>query len=164
MVGVVAGGVVTWTRSSSDAGVASRPPDPATAAQTSFPGLVAASGEPQLAGLRSADPRPGTVGTVAGPFDDRFDLGPLRVRGGVVSGSLHITSDVSDLLELQVLAGFYDARGHFLGTGRFVHHQTEEKQHTGPPSEDESFVITAPARFRDRVSAAVVGVPVLVNE
>lgn len=167
LAAAVLGGVATWALGGEDGhtpSAAASAPDPATAARTSFPGLKAATGEPQLAGIRSAHPRPGTVGTVPGPFDDRFDLGALRVRDGVVVGSLHITSDVSDVLELQVLAGFYDARGHFLGTGRFVHHLTEEKQHDGPPSEEERFTITAPERFRDRASAAVIGVPVLVNE
>jgi hypothetical protein len=104
---------------------------------------------------------------VPGPFDDRFSTDHLAVAGGAVSGRLRITSDVSDVLELQVLAGFYDDRGQFLGTGRAVFHLDEGADHAedaGPPSELEEFRILAPSRYADRVAAATIGVPVLVNE
>jgi hypothetical protein len=105
---------------------------------------------------------------VPGPFDDRFTLAGLRVGHGAVSGRLLITSDVSDVLELQVLAGFYDAGGVFLGSGRATNHldeATEDSATTdGPPSELEEFRIEAPARYAARVVSAAVGVPVLVNE
>ena len=139
--------------------------DPSTAARTSFPGLRPAHGEPTLPDLRTAAPAPSTVSQMTGPFDDRFELRHMALEGHVVTGSLKITSDVSDLLELQVLAGFYDRHGSLLGTGRFVHHLQEDgHQHTGPPNETEHFAIAAPRQFRDRVAAAAVGVPVLVNE
>jgi hypothetical protein len=102
---------------------------------------------------------------VAGPFDDRLRMRHLDLAGDVVAGSVDVTSDVSDILELQVLAGFYDRHGSLLGTGRFVHHLVEDgHQHTGPPEEEVDFRIAAPQRIRDRVAAAAVGVPVLVNE
>jgi hypothetical protein len=66
-----------------------------------------------------------------------------------------------------VLAGLYDDEGHFLGTGRAVYHLDEESGHAedaGPPSELEEFRVAAPRRYADRVAAATVGVPVLVNE
>lgn len=139
--------------------------DPATAARTSFPGLTPATGEPTLPGLRSATPRPGAVDRLAGPFDDRFTWQRLRLEPGAVTGAVDVTSDVSDILELQVVAGFYDRDGRFLGLGRFTHHLVEESHHdSGPPSEEERFHISAPARIRDRVASASVGVPVLVNE
>jgi hypothetical protein len=142
-------------------------PDPATVARTDLPGLEPASGEPLLPGIADADPRRGTVDVVPGPFDDRFTLGRLQVAHGAVSGRLRVTSDVSDVLELQVLVGFYDAHGGFLGTGRATYHldeATEDVEHEGTPSELESFRVVAPSRYADRVAAAVVGVPVLVNE
>ncbi len=90
----------------------------------------------------------------------------LRLRDGVVTGRLTVTTDVSELLELEVVAGFYDARGRFLGTARWVHHLDEsgEHGHAGPPEESETFRVVAPARLRERVASAAVGVPVLVNE
>ena len=102
----------------------------------------------------------------AGPFDDRLALGVLRLRDGVVTGRLTVTTDVSELLELEVVAGFYDTRGRFLGTARWVHHLDEsgEHGHAGPPEESETFRVVAPARLRERVASAAVGVPVLVNE
>jgi hypothetical protein len=142
-------------------------PDPRGAAVTEFPGLEPAADEATLPGLETSDPPPRTVTQVAGPFDDRFTLSGLRVDEGVVTGRLRVTSDVSDLLELEVVVGFYDAGGGFLGTARAVHHVDGAAGHPhddGPPSEVERFDIAAPACFAQRVSSAVVGVPVLVNE
>ena len=133
--------------------------------QTSFPGLAAPTGEPSLDGLTSASPAPGTVAWVKGTFDDRFTTSGLRFDGTAVHGTLTITSDVSDILELQVLAGFFDADGHYLGEGRFTHHLVEgEHSHAGPPSEKESFTIRVPGKYAGQARAAAVGVPVLVNE
>ena len=139
--------------------------DPLAAAKTAFPGLPTPTGEPTLPGLRDTHPSPGTVVPIAGPFDDRFELIRLQLTSQSVTGIVTITSDVSDLLELQVLAGFYDERGNYLSSRRFVHHLEEEgHHHSGPPSEREQFSIQIPQRLLDRVSSATVGVPVLVNE
>lgn len=157
---------VGWSRSD-DGAAAAALPDPATVARTDLPGLTPATGEPRLPGLADAAPRPGTIGVVPGPFDDRFTLGRLQLENGAVSGHLHVTSDVSDVLELQVLAGFYDARGELLGTGRATYHldeAAEHAEHEGTPSELESFRVVAPSRYAGRVASAAVGVPVLVNE
>lgn len=160
------GAGATWTlMNPTEAEVTSAVVDPSSAARTSFPGLRPPHGEPTLADLHTAAAVPGTVTQLRGPFDDRFELRRMALEGHVVTGSLEITSDVSDLLELQVLAGFYDRHGSLLGTGRFVHHLEEDgHRHAGPPRETEHFEITAPPRIRDRVAAAAVGVPVLVNE
>jgi hypothetical protein len=133
---------------------------------TSFPDLPAPTGEPDLPGIATAAPASaGTVGHIPGPFDDRFQLGELTFDGRRVAGSLDVTSDVSDLLELQVLAGFYDASGELIGRGRFTHHLDEETHHEdGPPSEHEAFTIAVPRRLRGLAVSAAVGVPVLVNE
>ena len=140
-------------------------PDPASAARTSLPGLVAAIGEPTLTGLGAAKPQPGTVGTVTGPFDGRFTMDKLVFDGSRVSGRVRITSDVSDILELEALAGFYGRDGKLLGTNRFVYHLVEEgHSHRGPPSELKAFTIPVPAGARGRAVSAAVGVPVLVNE
>jgi hypothetical protein len=140
-------------------------PDPTTAARVSFPGLVARTGEPTLPGLNAVKPKPGTVTRVTGPFDDRFTMQKLAFDTSKVSGRVSITSDVSDILELEVLAGFYDAGGKLLGTNRFVHHLVDETHgHTGPPSEVQGFSIAVPLALRDRAVSASVGVPVLVNE
>lgn len=89
----------------------------------------------------------------------------MSFDGQRVVGALEVTSDVSDLLELQVLAGFYDASGTLIGRGRFTHHLDEETHHDdGPPSEHESFTIAVPMRLRGQAVSAAVGVPVLVNE
>jgi hypothetical protein len=140
----------------------------ASAARTSFPGLIAATAEPSLTGLngvRPGRPRPGTVARVTGPFDDRFTLNRLVFERSGVTGTVTVTSDVSDILELEAVAGFYDRSGKLLGTNRFVHHLVEDSHpHSGPPSELQKFTIAVPTGLRDRAVSAAVGIPVLVNE
>lgn len=137
----------------------------AAAAKTSFPGLDAANGEPDLAGLHTTRPSRGQVLQVQGPFDDRLVLEDLAFDGTAATGAVRVSSDVSDLLELQVLAGFYDDQGALLGTVRFEHHLgSDGHNHTGPPEEREPFSISVPAEFQAKAVSAAVGVPVLVNE
>lgn len=137
----------------------------AAAAKTSFPGLASAKGEPDLAGLQATRPSPGQVLQVQGPFDDRLVFEGPTFDGQTVTGAVRITSDVSDLLELQVLAGFYDDHGALLGTARFEHHlASESHNHSGPPEEREEFNIPVPADIKAKAVSAAVGVPVLVNE
>lgn len=93
------------------------------AAKTSFPGLAAAKGEPELPGLHTPGPGKGQVVQVPGPFDDRFVLEDLAFNGTAVTGTLSTTGATSSLLDLQVLAGFYNDNGTLLGTARFDHHQ-----------------------------------------
>ena len=108
-------------------------------------------------------PAAGVVERAPGPFDDRFDLTGLALRSGTVTGSLAITSDVSDLLVLEVHAAFYGAGGALLGTAVQVEREYGEGGHSSagglvPVS------IVAPAAYRSRVVSARVFVPVLVNE
>ncbi|WP_148612781.1 hypothetical protein [Nocardioides rubriscoriae] len=140
--------------------------DPLTAAKTSFPGLEPARPGDLPLGLDTASPAPGTVAVVPGPFDDRFVLRGVRLADGVVSGRLTVTSDVSDLLELEVVAGFYDADGRLLTTAKAVHHLDEAvaSHEEGPPDETAPFRIAVPRRLLDRVASAAITVPVLVNE
>lgn len=138
---------------------------PSAAARTTFPGLASAEGEPDLSGLRTTRPSQGQILQVQGPFDDRLVFEGLAFDGQAATGAVRITSDVSDLLELQVLAGFYDDRGNLLGTARFVHHlDSEGHSHAGAPEEGEEFSIQVPAGLQSQAVSAAVGVPVLVNE
>lgn len=138
---------------------------PSAAARTTFPGLASAEGEPDLSGLRTTRPSQGQILQVQGPFDDRLVFEGLAFDGQAATGAVRITSDVSDLLELQVLAGFYDGRGNLLGTARFVHHLgSEGHSRSGPSDEGEEFTIPVPAGLQSRAVSAAVGVPVLVNE
>ena len=138
-----------------------------TGARTSFPDLTPASGDPELPSLATLRPKAGTVVAAAGPFDDRFTLSRLRFDGKTVSGTATITSDVSDVLEFEALAGFYDGSGALLGTARHTYHFDESAghpEHEGPPDEGQSFSITVPADLKGKAVSAAVGVPVLVNE
>ena len=174
VLAAAAGGIIALVRSGDDppssgaAPAAAATVDPSSVAQTSFPDLAAPTGDPTLPGIDTATPPSGTVVTVPGPFDDRFTLADVQVSGGVVTGRLKVVSDVSEILELQVLAGFYDDRGDFLGTGRAVFHLDEEEGHpheeAGSPNETETFRIRAPEDVAGEISAAAIGVPVLVNE
>ena len=140
--------------------------DPARAARTSFPGLPAPTADATLDGLESAAPPPGSVVRVPGPFDERIRLTGLRLEEGAVTGAVTVTSDVSELLDLEVLAGFYDRDGTLLATGRHVEHLDESAGHPedGPPALTHPFRVPVPAAIRGRVVGAAVGVPVLVNE
>jgi hypothetical protein len=151
----------------------SEPSAPATAAaRTEFPGLEPAAAEPTLPGLTSVAPAPGEVAQASGPLDDRFVLSDLRFDGGVLHGVATVTSDVSEILDFEALAGFYDDRGRLLATATFVHHLAEGHGHdeaghedaAGPPSEVQEFDIPVPAEAQGRAVSAAVGVPVLVNE
>jgi hypothetical protein len=152
----------------SRAASSSQPPWPAAAARTSFHGLVPASSEPRLPRLADLHPAPGQVVQARGPFDDRFVLGGLSLDSCGLHGGATITSDVSDVLEFEALAGFYDEHGALVGTGRFVYHLDEStpsaESHAGPPSERQDFTIEVPAEAQGRAVSAAVGVPVLVNE
>ncbi|GAB2480745.1 hypothetical protein GCM10027030_13490 [Luteococcus sediminum] len=150
-------------------------PDPAQAIASSLPGLAAPSGDPTVPAMATASPPPGHVVQVHGPFDDRLTLDRLGFDGHQVSGRVTITSDVSELLELQVLAGFHDADGRLLGTARFTHHLGGAHDHGGGEEESpaapvsnaqptEEFTIAVPEGLRGRARSATVAVPVLVNE
>ena len=145
-----------------------QPASPAAAARTSFPGLQPAAAEPELPGLAALHPAPGQVVQAPGPFDDRFVLSDLVLDGAALHGAATITSDVSDVLEFEALAGFYDQQGLLVGTGRFVYHLDESvphgEAHTGPPSELQTFTIEVPAEAQGQAVSAAIGVPVLVNE
>jgi hypothetical protein len=168
-------GLLASTVALAGCSAADGPPGPANPAtervhrpavvETSFPGLEPATGEPDLAGLHTASPSPGEVLQVVGPFDDRLVLQNPAFDGTAVTGSLRITSDVSDLLELQVLAGFHDDHGTLLGTARFTSHLGDDAHSdAGPPDEQEVFKIPVPPELQGSVASATIGVPVLVNE
>lgn len=138
------------------------------AVKTALPGLAAAVGDPELPSFADARPGRGEVELASGPFDDRFAMTGLKFDGAAVSGTVTITSDVSDLLDLMVQAGFYDADGELLGTASFQRHHEESGAHAdadaGPPNESERFRIRVPEKFAGVAVSAAVGVPVLVNE
>ena len=160
-------GALVAVRVATPAAPADRP-SAAAAARTSFPGLPVAAAEPTIAGLDRLTPAAGSVVQAPGPFDDRFRLQGLTLDAEGVHGSALVVSDVSEILEFEALAGFYDADGRLIGTGRFVHHLDEElvdpAAEAGPPNELEEFTIALAPELRGRVVSAAVGVPVLVNE
>ena len=137
--------------------------EPTAVVRTAFPDLEAPEGEPELESIADARPAPGEVVQAEGPFDQRIVLEDLVFDGTGVSGEVVVTSDISELLALQVLAGFYDEQGNLLGTDRFDHEPDAGHTHGGP-SEPEEFAIMVPPEFADRAVSAAVGVPVLVNE
>ena len=164
--GLALSGLIVWGVNAA-ALTAHAPAAPPFAVATTLPGLAAPMGEPQLASIARLHPTAGAVVPAAGPFDDRFVLQDLRFDGARVSGIVDVTSDVSEVLELQVLAGFYDTNGALLGTDRFVHHLTDDggtDPATGTPQEHTVFSIAVPAEFAGRAVSVSLGVPVLVNE
>jgi hypothetical protein len=162
VVVLAVGAGVSWWRADGGA-----PPDPRSAARTSLPGLVPATGEPTLASLATVRPGPGQVVQAAGPFDDRFELTALAFADDrtAVTGTATL-GEVSALLEFEALAGFYDRKGALLATARDVYHADESAGHhdEGQPDRTHDFRVEVPAALRDVVVSAAVGVPVLVNE
>jgi hypothetical protein len=109
---------------------------------------------------------PGEVRVTPGPFTDRIQLAGTRLDGPTVHGTLAITTDVSDVLALEVQAAFYDATGRLVGTGTFRHADEDAMGGGGahvPHNDGIDFTITA-APAGAAVSAAVLSIPVLVNE
>lgn len=138
-------------------------PDPQSVVKTDL-GLPTPTGDPDLAGLQEIGPAAGTVGRLKGPFDDRFEAGKVTLAKNALRGSIVVTSDVSELLGMQVQAGFYDKTGAFLGSGRWdleTEGHSHEQHH---PGEDQHFTVEIPAEIRDQVASANWGVTVLVNE
>ncbi len=143
-----------------------RPPDPQAAPRTSFSDLRPPVDQPTLPSLATLHPVPGTAVQAAGPFDDRLTLRQLSFDGSVVRGTAAV-SDVSELLEFEAVAGFYDRSGSLVSTGRYVYHLDESSiQPDEPhgPGQLHRFSIAAPDQPPGKVLAAAVGVVVLVNE
>lgn len=155
---------LTWWWSMHDADGTASPPQRSVAVsplEASGP----PTGDPDLPGFATADPVPGTVARVAGPFDDRFVLHDVRLGRSAVTGELEVTSDVSDILELQVVVAFYDSTGTRTGQERYTYHLDEGSDPQARPTRPgHAFAVTIPPAIREGVTSAAVGVPVLVNE
>ena len=68
----------------------------------------------------------------------------------MVSGSATVTSDVSEILEFEALAGSYDRQGNLLGTARHIYHldeSTAEHAHEGAPEQTQAFNIPVPSEL-----------------
>jgi hypothetical protein len=164
VIGIAVYSATTGTHGDEPTAAAAEGPATQFTPQATFAGLAPSTGAPELESLGRVHPSPGAIVAAAGPFDDRFVLEDLAFDGGSVSGAVRVTSDVSDVLDLEVPAGFYDADGVLVGNGRFVHHLSEDTTHTGPPVERQEFTIAVPADVSGRAVAVSIGVPVLVNE
>ncbi|MBA2807794.1 hypothetical protein E0500_010325 [Streptomyces sp. KM273126] len=141
------------------------------AAGTSAAALPPPRSAPSPAATLPAPPKRGEVRIEEGPFTDRVRLTGLSLTGGsAVSGHLAITSDVSDVLALELRAAYYDAEGRLVGTGSFEYQEEGQEadgghHHDGPRAAGEGIDFKAPAtELTGTAAAAVVSVPVLVNE
>lgn len=150
---------------------ASQPPASTAPAsqQTSVPAAAPTSSPSPMPGLQTARPTQGQVVLVEGPFNDRFHIDGLAFDGARVTGTVVVTSDVSEIIDLQVQVGFHDAQGELLGTAGFDHHGHghDESEHATHSPEDHpsvAFGIAVPADLAGKAVSASVGVPVLVNE
>ncbi|MEV7572905.1 hypothetical protein AB0P28_07370 [Pseudarthrobacter sp. NPDC089323] len=153
------------TRKQQPSGPVTTGQSPASAAaKISFQGLPAPAGEPDLPALHAPGPGKGKALQISGPFDDRFVLEGLAFSGSAVSGTVRVTGTTSELLDLQVLAGFYDDKGSLLGTARVDHHLATEEPHSDNPTEPTEFTIDVPDQYQDAAVSAAVGVPVFVTE
>ncbi|MFJ4653672.1 hypothetical protein ACIP5Y_20595 [Nocardia sp. NPDC088792] len=138
---------------------------PSTIATPTVSSYSAASPAPVAAPAAAVAAAPGEIRLAPGPFTDRVAVTATRLDGPTVRGKLAVTTEVSEILALEVHAAFYDSTGHLLGTGIFQH--SDEGHATGGPhaphDDGLDFEITAPPATA-AVSAAVLSIPVLVNE
>ncbi|MFI1916647.1 hypothetical protein [Nocardia sp. NPDC020380] len=140
-------------------------PSPATIATPTVNSTAAPSPAPVAAPAASVAAGPGEIRLAPGPFTDRVAVTATRLDGPTVRGKLAVTTEVSEILALEVHAAFYDSTGNLLGTAIFQH-SDEGHAAAGPhtPHDDGlDFEITAPPATAT-VSAAVLSIPVLVNE
>ncbi|MFJ9826657.1 hypothetical protein ACIRSU_20130 [Streptomyces sp. NPDC101160] len=146
-------------------------PTATAAAQVTFPAPRTA---PPAAPTLTPAPTKGEVRVEQGPFTDRVRLTRLALASAAaeprVTGHLAITSDVSDVLALELRAAYYDEHGRLLGTGSFQYQEEGEdahgtERHDGPRAAGDGIDFTVPAKgLTGTPVAAVVSVPVLVNE
>ncbi|MFD9487550.1 hypothetical protein ACFWBX_26995 [Streptomyces sp. NPDC059991] len=166
---------------------------PAQAEQAAAPAVTfpAPSGAPAPAATLAKIPATGEVRLEQGPFTDRVRITKLTLsekssekssekpsgksfEKPSVTGHFAITSDVSDVLALELRAAFYDERGHLVGTGSFQYAEEGEAGeaahgtagHAGPRAEGAGIDFTAvpKAPLTGKAASAVLSVPVLVNE
>ncbi|MGW0885090.1 hypothetical protein [Streptomyces sp. NPDC002671] len=152
-------------------GHSDHPGDPKPRASAAGVALPAPRTEPAPAPTLSPAPRKGEVRIEDGPFTDRLRLKSLTLTDKpAVTGHLVITSDVSDVLALELRAAYYDSHGRLLGTGTFQYQEEGEdaqgnEQHKGPRAAGDGIDFTVPAKhLTGTPAAAAVSIPVLVNE
>ncbi|MBD0746128.1 hypothetical protein [Streptomyces sp. CBMA152] len=147
--------------------------DQAAAPAVTFPAPRPA---PSPAATLAKIPAKGEVSLEQGPFTDRVKVASLKLSGDKpsVTGHFAITSDVSDVLALELRAAFYDERGHLVGTGSFQYAEEGEAGeaahgspgHAGPRAEGAGIDFTAAPKtpLTGNPASAVLSIPVLVNE
>ncbi|MFE9368434.1 hypothetical protein ACFYM2_01420 [Streptomyces sp. NPDC006711] len=120
----------------------------------------------------------GEVRLEQGPFSDRVKVTGAAIGArSAVTGHLAVTSDVSELIALELRAAYYDADGKLLGTGSYHyaeegHEGQEGRQGQGahgagqvPPAEGAGIDFEiVPASLGATPAGAVLSLPVLVNE
>jgi len=147
----------------------------APAAQSAAPVAVVAPTPAALVPVRAGKaPEAGHVELVAGPFTDRVELRTAQVRTGAkaaVEGRLGQLVDTSALIVAQLQVDFYAADGTLLGSRQKVLRQPDITTGGVRPvggdaryGGDIDFAVEAPAQYADRVSAALLSLPTLVNE
>uniref|UniRef100_A0AAU2V6M3 Lipoprotein n=1 Tax=Streptomyces sp. NBC_00003 TaxID=2903608 RepID=A0AAU2V6M3_9ACTN len=111
----------------------------------------------------------GEVRLEQGPFTDRVKvMGGALSAGSAVTGHLAVTSDVSELIALELSAAYYDADGKLLGTGSFQYAEEDHDDHKGahtPAAEGKGIDFEVkPKALTGTPTSAVLSIPVLVNE
>ena len=166
LVAVVA--LVLLPRSGDDR-LAAAPLDPATLVPSIAPGDPDAPLPEQLTPL----PVQGSVTRIGGVFDDRLAFTELSLDLAgtpILTGNVRVTTDVSELLLLDLTAAWYDAKGGLLEITRDTLDEQDVEAasdgdhggvHVGEPV---GFSLEAPRGLGDRVASVGLHVPALVNE
>ncbi|MEU6931404.1 hypothetical protein [Streptomyces sp. NPDC046374] len=145
---------------------------PAAAASSAPPpsaSLPAPRTAPAPAPTLATRPEQGDVRVEDGPFTDRVRFTRLALLDRrAVAGHLAVTSDVSDVIALEVRAAFYGADGRLLGSGVFTYgeeHEGEKGGHHARRAAGAGIDFSVSAKNLGGMPvAAVLSIPVLVNE
>ncbi|MFG2719619.1 hypothetical protein ACGFW5_15170 [Streptomyces sp. NPDC048416] len=137
-------------------------PSPVPSVSFAAPGQAAAPAAHQKLGR-------GEVRLEQGPFTDRVKVtGGALGAGSAVTGHLAVTSDVSELIALEVRAAYYDADGRLLGTGSFHYAEEGHDEHAAghtPAAEGPGIDFRVrPSALTGTPAGVVISIPVLVNE
>jgi len=152
----------------------SSPGAPSSAAQVALDAAVGAAAvasespaaAPSPAGSVGGGVAAGTVALAPGPFLDRVRLTALHLGPTAVTGTLDVTSDVSEIITLEVSVAFYDGAGTLLGSSSQLFSTADtEPFHTTSGVVGLPLTVPVPAQVTaGSPRSAVLGIPVLVNE
>jgi len=148
-----------------------RGPAPAPDPASLVPSIPAVTEQDLLPASLPGPAAPGSVQLVPGPFADAAAIDALVLQSdGSVTGTARVLRDVSELIEMNLFIGWYDADGALLAGRPLVLSQPDFTQAFQAGITDSLYngvlpwQVEAPAEITPQVSSAVVRLVSVVNE